>query len=786
MATELTRRQQSELARLLEKEDYDRLQGPLISAGGDPDELMNILGQDPEALQGNFFERMYSYVTGKNKAEFGEVPELTERKMWEAGGGDPEAFVYGGGDSRFSPQELTRYSLGKLTTEDDDQLEGILRETLGHDAGVDFWRDKFNNTVITIDGADFYLNKPGLSMTDLDRLGGQIASYSLGSRFYAYGNMIKRMVGSALAFTGIATARDVGSWTLGGPMPQPENSVLIGGLGALGVPVLALGGLVTRAVYNRARAWFKGGSLSPEAIKELERAGIDVTEMEPMLRKWYNQMEREYGTAGAVAETVARTLPDDLVVPLTAGEKSQRLATQQKEYILEGGAKGTAAQRVGEEFRERQARELDTSVGIVTGNVQRDTALSTTLKELGIISARDHQAFKMAFGNAEKNLAFLPVTERQTLRNQVGFVSEGGTLEATESYALHMSALDDILSGAQRARPGPKGALPEVTVAGEFSGPSVSSLFQWRSEVSAAANAASGSEGMALSSMLRNFDDYIDDLITKGNVLGKPETIGFWKSAVELRRKFGKKWQATKREDPNFLASQMVNSQGQIKLMPDEAANVILNTSTTGWMSKQFLNRNLLEVKKRLGSDSAGWRGIRDEVVLRLIQNARNKAGEFQAKTMLGNWMKLKRENPGLLNTIFDITDQQMLSRFLYNSARIMAKKPMGHNPPNSALFQTILGRAANIPLINVLRDVGAVNQAHKLLGRGQMEKVVGKSTYPGKALPEMITSQGAIQAEPYVTQKYPNLGAGMTGLLAQPFVDDDIGLGNRGGDSGL
>jgi hypothetical protein len=281
--------------------------------------------------------------------------------------------------------------------------------------------------------------------------------------------------------------------------------------------------------------------------------------------------------------------------------------------------------------------------------------------------------------------------------------------------------------------------------------------------------------------MVRNFDDYINDLITKGSVLGNPKNIQFWQQAVNLRRKFGKDWQATTKEDPNFLASQVVDSQGVIKLMPDEAANVILNSTNTGWLSKPFLNRNLLEIKKRLGVMSDGWRGIRDEVVLRMIQNARNKAGDFVPKTMLGFWYKLKRENPGLLNTLFDIKDQQMLSRFLYNSARVMKKTPLGSNPPNSAIFQNILGRAANIPGINLLRDVGAVNQANKLLLKGQMEPYGGKSVYPGKAVNTMLPSQTGIQTEPVVQEKYPGVGSTMVGELLAPFLDEEFGGAGRG-----
>ena len=775
--TELSRKDQSLIKQMLDEENQQRLYGPLLDTGLDKAKMLNILGRDQEATDGGLWDKLHSWFVGTNRTEFPEVPELTDRRTWEAMGGDPEQFYYGGGvfqgDSRYTTKQSAKIGIGRAVTEDDYQLAGIVKETLGQDAGVDFWRDKHGNTVITIDGADFYLNKPGLSVADLERLGGQLASYSVGSRFYAYGNMLKRMMGSMLTFTGVAATRDVGSYALGGPQPEAERAVLIGALGALGVPVIHYGGLAARGVYTKAASWFKGGSLSPEAVRELEKAGMVAAEIEPKLRRWFNEMERKYGTEGAVAETVARTLDDDLAVPLTAGEKSQRTSTQQKEYLLTSGARGTSAQDIAESQRIQQGQKLESAAESLAGGATRDTALSRTLAELGILSARDHQAFKVMFGDAERTLSFLPTTERQVLKDQVGFISQGGSLEATEAYGVHMAALDDILAGATRV--GRTSVKPD----GEFSGPSIGALFQGRAEVSKAANAAQGTDktsAMALNSMLRNFDNYVDELITKGSVLGDPKNIAFWRDAVKLRAKFGEKWQATRKDDPNFLASQVVDDQGAIKLMPDEAANLILNTTNTGWLSKPFLNRNLLEIKKRLGVMSEGWRGIRDEVVLRMIQNARNKNGDFVPKTMLGFWYKLKRENPNLLNTMFDIKDQQMLSRFLYNSARVMKKQNMGANFSNTSIFQNILGRAANIPGINLLRDVGAVNQTNKLLLKGQMEPHGGPSVYPGNALPEMMASQAGIQTEPVVQEKYPGVGPTMVGGLLAPFLDEEFG----------
>ena len=766
---DFTRKQKSLIRQARDRDLEERRYSELTASGMTADQVKEALGQSPGILDGGVLDFIDNLILADDRTEFNEVPELSDRNTWEAMGGDPDAVVYGGGDSKYTPRMSAQAAAGKFLTEDDYQLKGVMSEALGSNA--DFWSDRHGNTVVTIDGQDFYLNKPGLSKLDVERLASQLINYSAGSRFYNYGNILKRMLGSAIAFTGIAAARDVGQWTIGGPTPEADRAVVIGGLGALGVPVMALGGLVGKAAWQKAKGWFKGGSLSDEAIRELERAGISVDEVEGPMRKWFNVMESKHGVQAAVAAAVEQKLPSELNVPLTAGEKTQLTATQQQETILAGGARGAAAQRVAEQQRAAQKEALESAVDDLGGNAQRGTSLAATTEQLGGMSAIDYQAMKMAFGDAETSFAALPQVERQTMRNKIGFISEGGNLEGTNAYGVHMLALDDLLSGATKARPGLPGApKPE----GAWSGPSVGSLYKWRSEVSKAAHLTSdNTERYALERMVNNFDDYMDDLIERGSVLGNPNNIRFWKEAVDLRRKFGKDWQATKIEDPNFLVSKLVDNQGRIKYAPDEAANIILNTADVGWIGKPMLNRSLIEIKRRLGDMSAGWRGIRDEVVLRLIQNARNRAGDFSPKKMLGTWYKLKQNNPNLLNTIFDIEDQRLIGRFLYNAARIMKKTPMGSNPPNTAIFQKILGRVANIPGINVLTDFGAESQAARLFS-GKIPQP------PGRPMPK-IEAPAVVAAEPEVQQRYPNLGPGAVGLLAQPFM----GEGNLGGTGG-
>ena len=130
---ELSRKDQSLIKQMLEEENQQRLYGPLLDAGIDKSEMLNILGQDQQAADGTWWDKLHSLFVGTDRTEFPEVPEMTDKRTWEAMGGDPEQLYYGGGvfqgNSRYTTKQSAKIALGRAVTEDDYQLAGIVQET---------------------------------------------------------------------------------------------------------------------------------------------------------------------------------------------------------------------------------------------------------------------------------------------------------------------------------------------------------------------------------------------------------------------------------------------------------------------------------------------------------------------------------------------------------------------------------------------------------------------------------------------------------------------------------
>ena len=290
----------------------------------------------------------------------------------------------------------------------------------------------------------------------------------------------------------------------------------------------------------------------------------------------------------------------------------------------------------------------------------------------------------------------------------------------------------------------------------EKENPTITELNYWRRDWGQVAHKAEGEASLHLNKMIKNFDEHIDGIIEQGLLIGDAQGAQWWKTAVKLRRDFGKNWQAKNKSDPNHIASRLVTEDGRMVVLPEEAASFILGGANTEFFTKPALHRGLSVVRDRLGADNPEWLGIVDEVTLRMLSASRNKAGEFVPSTFMKNWMTLKERNTGLLNLMYTLDEQKMISRWIFNAAKAGKVKPTGRNTSNTAAF------FKGLPLVSYLRNIGAPRQA--------------ASSFSGR-LPTSIVPQVSIaaalaapQAAVPLDQRYPNLGAAAPAAVGAGF----------------
>jgi len=690
-----------------------------------------------------FLGKAADVVTGRGQYN-PNIPEISESGV-------------AGVSDEFRGSPMRSFSAGRLLTDDDQQMRNIIRSAFGEKAS--FVRDTKNNVIVELEDEEgeihpFYINRPGLSMADVERLGGQLGSFMLGGRFLQGGGMLRRLLKGGAVVGAVQAGRETGSALLGGGPPDWERAALTGALGALGVPVGDAVVWGSKSVWAALKRAFARGPLSAQAVAALRKAGIDPDEVTPSLRSLYRSLETKYGQEGAVSRIAEELTPEDLRTPLTAGERTWDIPTQQDEFMLESGMRGPEAQATASAFRGKQDRVIEGAtidepysllrrVGTGTG---AEHGASTVQSRLAAQRQADYdevqQAYKVVEGGSPTQLMG---EASQELFEDISNLSVLGSWEGTQIAQTAKASLETILG------------KPNHTI---------NDLFAWRRELNQLATPLRVSDPTSYAAamkMVERYDAAMDRFLDRGLMLGDPNTVRAWQQAIKSRKQFGKNWQGTDRSQPNYLVSKLTDEEsGLLKVDPEEAANFILNTSDLGFMTKANLNRGLNEIKTRLGADSQEWAGIADEVMLRFIAQATKVdakgAAAFVPGRMAGKWSKFRDKNSALADTIFTKDEQKLITRWLYNAAKAGKRHPLGENPSKSAVFMRVPGLAT-------LRSLGAERAARKrFFNRGGRDSLNIPVPYGA----QVAAPIAATQAEPVVSEEFPGAGR----ILAKPIYD--------------
>jgi hypothetical protein len=700
----------------------------------------------------DWYDVINSIFTGKGKNPE-NLPEISERAIWEAQGGDKDSFFYGmpgqeGGV--VSPQ----FQAGRMMSDDDAQMRDILKDVLGD--AVTFTTDSAGNSVVQIDGNEKYLvNKPGLSRADLDRLAGQLVSFSPISRLYKYGSLLTKTLKAGLGGTAVSLGRDATGVALGAKDWNVNRDVVTGALFALGVPVGLGVSWGSKQMWARLAPWLQGGKISQSGRDQLIKAGYSddmIDALEPSLSREFVKLEKLYGSEVAATKIVDKVLPEDLVIHKTRGDITQNLRDQQEETLLAGGARGDAASVVAETYVQKQSQNINSVDDALMSNVTGSKNIPPRGEGVALAQSRalelrtlDKQAYEQAYSNAKKLDNFLSPDDQQYLLDKVSNLDLFDETSPPVQKAL--KELTDMLTGPIEA------GSPGVQI---------SRYYDWRRRVTAAARTFSDHQ-VVLKEIKKRFDGAMNDIIERGYVLGDPQGIKWWQEAVKLRAKFGKEWQASWVGDGRKLISDLTNNiSGQLKVSSDEAANYILNASNLGFINKGGLAKGLRELKTQLiaanGLASPGWRGIQEDVLLRLIQNARGAPsgqfmnGQFSIPKFAKGWNQLKG-NPELMNVLFDVTQQKMVNNFIYNAVKAGSKHPMGQNPSNSAIMLLL---AKPLQKLNLTAPFRA-----RSTFKGEIPVVSDKAP--------LVAPVMATQPNVSVDQEFPGLGPALLNAYQAP-----------------
>lgn len=541
------------------------------------------------------------------------------------------------------------------------------------------FRNVEDGVVATIQGKDYWLNKPGISGQDADNvrtnlaMGGVLSPLGMGG-----GGMLARFLTGGLVAGGTEAAMDVAAMTEGSK--QGVDWTRAGVAGAVGGAVDAIAPYIVKGIarwIKGGRQVVQGGQLSPEVQKLLKINNIDPSTVSPATMSKFEQI-------------VKATDPDDLMAAFRQAEAqslpgSPNLMTQQ-------------ATQAGDDLRLMQeARQgllgRGSEITAQGGTAMQGQALQGTVEQM----QRNLGGQGLPPGAGAKQAQAALVEEKNILKGQVDALYEAAR-NSTGAAAVPKDDLGVFHKDLVRALDDAGFDFEEMPRLTKYLGQldaadgSIKGLEKLRSRLTQASSGLAStdpSQALALRKVKEGLDSFLSDMATQGKVTGDPDVLDLWKQAIGKRADLGAKFQ------DKDLVSALVETTGRdarLKVSPDDAANTILGSG----LGRKDMAINLGKIRQLLGSGSDAWNGLKEEAFLRLFKGqpqgegvAALATGRFKPGDYNGRLAKFLTDTPEAAAQLFskeEIAQMQQLGRVL-DMVYGLRPIPQNVNPSGTAGF---------------------------------------------------------------------------------------------------
>lgn len=203
-------------------------------------------------------------------------------------------------------------------------------------------------------------------------------------------------------------------------------------------------------------------------------------------------------------------------------------------------------------------------------------------------------------------------------------------------------------------------------------------------------------EGAAATAAKRVFDAALRSL-DESELSGNPEAIRLWRTAIAERARHGRQFE-------RGVVGKVVERDRmsrELKLAAEEVSDRVIGRDVS---ARGGLLRDIVEIRQRLGENSAAWLDFKQDVVLRILDKARGNLmsgrgvdapGDervFSATAFAEHLSKLMRDRPGLMRTLFTPRELQALEG-VARAGKLTVPAPggkqMGSGSTWASMFQT-------------------------------------------------------------------------------------------------
>jgi hypothetical protein len=629
------------------------------------------------------------------------------------------------------PMESFKMFLGTLSTTDPRALQDIVLKSVEGSQGGE---DAQGNPYVVIGGKPFYTNKTGLSPVDAIGFGGDLLAFLPVGKFASMAKNVATRLGIAsLASGAISTGKEIGAQLLGSEQQIDTTKIALdaafGGGGQL------VGDALTTFIRNRKPVLNASGNISTQFADELKKAGININDFgskgQEVLISAYKNLGSSFAKEAERVTGAARSAEAG-GIPLTTGQATGDVRQIAKEEAMRQGARGGIAQKIMQKFEEGQKAAVGQRATAIGEEIAPASTVATQTEAGGMLfeTLRAKQkelkgAVSKAYNETDLRTLAIPTETTSTLTSKISDVIKEGDFilnkELTPAASNAYSSLVNIIPKIDKAN------VSQINLKSLES--TRRTLGQY---YKAAANDA---DRNAVTMLTKQFDDWLDDTITKGLASGDLDQLNKLKDARALSRDYFSKFKIDPKA-PDVDAQKVIDKIVSKDLTPVETMNYLFGAAKLG--DNQTAVRTAKKFKEIFGEKSPEFDEFRRAAYLRLVQDTQGNIKP--ASKIVGEVDELiLGRGSALANEIF--TPEQVKSLRQFRSAISKTLTPAEATNPSKTGYE--IARLGE----DIFKGVGIVSALGGDVGTGAAITAAGGVLKPARGAMQAFQATRGVTA---------------------------------------
>jgi len=542
--------------------------------------------------------------------------------------------------------------LGVMSTTDPLALQDIMVKNIpGSQPGI----DPDGNPFIIVENKPYYLNKPGLSGTDVVGFIGDLAKFFPAGKLAQLGLTTGGRAAIAGTATGvIGSGSQLSSQAMGSE--QPFNVAQVGLESAFGAGGQVVGDLISSYIKNNRSITNELGQISNEFNAALQASGIDLGKFSQKGQQAIFDAYKQLGSrfAGEAKNVTSAANIADVNFPLTRGQATGDIAQLAEEEAMRNAARGSLAQKILARFDEKQKKEILKDVN----EKQRAFSvgqITTAPEEVGgkLYELIRNKQLEMK-GNYKTAYGDVDPTALRLLSEAVD------PLESRVLGILKERVVDPKLTPASRSAVGEIRAIIPKTGKANVTDISLKTIETTRKKLNEYYKAgANDTDRGNVSAIIKEFDSWLDDSISDGLIRGDINQLDKLKEARKLFSTYKETFptnNTAKLADSD--AAKVIRTIVEKDLQPSEVMNLLYGKSAIG--ESQSAVRTVQRLKKMFGNESNDFKQFQEAAFVRLTRDSQgnmlpaSKIVKTIDELFMGKGSALTRElfNANQINTM--------------------------------------------------------------------------------------------------------------------------------------